>query len=159
VTPPLVLALVKYSLLALLWIFLLVAVRVIRSDLYGAAPRSPRPAPAAPTPAAAPSHAAAPRPVTATRLLVTEGPHAGTSVALAGQAVTLGRAPESSLVIADDYASNHHARLLPTAGGWVLEDLGSTNGTFLGRDRVTQPVTLGPGVPIRIGKTVLELRP
>jgi pSer/pThr/pTyr-binding forkhead associated (FHA) protein len=74
--------------------------------------------------------------------------------------VTIGRAEGATLVIADDYASNRHARISPDGtGGWLLEDLGSTNGTFLDRAKVTELTPIPVGVPIRIGRTVLELRP
>jgi len=61
-------------------------------------------------------------------------------------------------VLTDDYASTRHARLFPQDGQWLLEDLGSTNGTYLDRQKVTEPTPVSIGVPIRIGKTVLELR-
>ena len=58
----------------------------------------------------------------------------------------------------DDYASTAHARLSPGEGAWVLEDLGSTNGTWLGREKVTDAVPVPLGTPVRVGRTVLELR-
>jgi pSer/pThr/pTyr-binding forkhead associated (FHA) protein len=70
----------------------------------------------------------------------------------------MGRADESTLVLTDDYASSHHARLAPGDGAWLLEDLGSTNGTYLGAAKVVRPTPVPLGQPIRIGKTVLELR-
>jgi hypothetical protein len=156
VTPTIVLSLVKYGLLALLWIFILAAVRVVKADLFGSTPKSaPRPAAA---PAAVPGPAAARRRSQARRLVVTEGALAGTSIDLGDRPVTLGRADESTLVLTDDYASNHHARLVPGDGMWLVEDLGSTNGTYLGKERVTSPVPVPMGAQIRIGKTVLELR-
>ena len=72
--------------------------------------------------------------------------------------MTLGRATDSTLVLDDDYASNKHARIYPSDGQWLVEDLGSTNGTYLDRDRVHGPTPVPLGVPIRIGKTVFELR-
>jgi pSer/pThr/pTyr-binding forkhead associated (FHA) protein len=72
--------------------------------------------------------------------------------------VTLGRASDSSLVLDDDFASAHHARLVPHDGQWFVEDLGSTNGTYLDRTKVVRPTPVPVGVPVRIGKTVLELR-
>jgi len=96
------------------------------------------------------------------KLVVTHGSLAGTTVRLAEAPVTLGRAPDSTLVLDDDYASSRHARLFPDSSGdtgrWLVEDLGSTNGTYLDRHRVTGPTPVSMGVPIRIGKTVLELR-
>ena len=77
---------------------------------------------------------------------------------LGDQPVTIGRADDSTLVLTDDYASARHARLVPQDGQWVVEDLGSTNGTYLDRDKVTRPTIVPPGAVIRIGKTVIELR-
>jgi pSer/pThr/pTyr-binding forkhead associated (FHA) protein len=62
------------------------------------------------------------------------------------------------LVLDDDYASNRHARIYPSNGQWLVEDMGSTNGTYLGRDRVLGPTPVPLGMPIRIGKTTFELR-
>ena len=78
---------------------------------------------------------------------------------LSGQPISIGRAPDSTIVIRDDFASNRHARVRPQDGQWVVEDLGSTNGTYLGRARVTAPTPVPLGVPIRIGRSSFELRP
>ena len=72
--------------------------------------------------------------------------------------LTIGRAPDSTLVLTDDYASSRHARLVPRDGQWLVEDMGSTNGTYVDRSKVTAPTPVGPGTPIRIGKSILELR-
>jgi pSer/pThr/pTyr-binding forkhead associated (FHA) protein len=159
--PELVLAVVRIGIVVLLWLFVLTAVRVIRTDIYG--PRAARPARAKPgskaakpaKPAKAPKSKAKDVP---NKLVVTQGTLAGTSIALRDSPVTIGRANDSTLVLADDYASNKHARLTPTDNGWLVEDLGSTNGTYLDRTKVTGPTAVPVGMPIRIGKTVLELR-
>ena len=149
----LIVALVKYGLLALLWLFVIAAVRTIRNDLWGTA-RAARPASAAaPRPAGKPAKRTAAR-----RLVVTEGALAGTTISLGEAPVTLGRADDSTLVLTDDYASSRHARLVPGDDAWLVEDLGSTNGTYLGSSKVTRPTPVPLGQPIRIGKTVLELR-
>ena len=151
----LVVAVVKYGLLALLWVFVLLAVRTMRADLSG------RPTAAPVVPKAAPA-AKAPKPVRKKgqprTLVVTEGALRGTTVTLTDQPVTLGRAPDNTLVLTDDYASNKHARLVPGETGWRVEDLGSTNGTYLGGSKVSRPTDVRVGVPIKIGQTVLELR-
>ena len=154
----LVVALVKYGLLSLLWLFVIVAFRTVRSDLYGG--KAARPSAAAPRAAAAP---VAKRPrqsgrSTARKLVVTEGALAGTTVGLGDAIVTLGRADDSTLVLTDDYASTRHARLVPGDGTWLIEDLGSTNGTYLSGAKVVRPTPVPLGQQIRIGKTVLELR-
>lgn len=93
-----------------------------------------------------------------TTLTVTEGPLTGTSLPLRGNGILIGRNPECALVLDDDYASGRHCRLFPGSDGWLVEDLSSTNGTFIGRDRLTSPRPVEIGTTLRIGKTVLELR-
>lgn len=159
----LVVAVVKYGLLALLWLFVLFAVRTIRADLSG---KPAKAAPLVPPASKAAKHgtkpAGAAKPVrkkgTPRKLVVTEGELRGTTVTLTGGPVTLGRAHDSTLVLTDDYASSNHARLVPDGDGWRLEDLGSTNGTYLGTAKVSRPTNVPVGVAIRIGKTVMELR-
>ncbi|NUR79206.1 MAG: FHA domain-containing protein, partial [Dermatophilaceae bacterium] len=97
----------------------------------------------------------------ATTLVVTEGPLTGTSLPLRSGGILIGRNPECALVLDDDYASGRHCRIYPDPSGrdgWVVEDLGSTNGTFIGRDRLTGTRPVEVGTTLRIGKTVLELR-
>ena len=151
----LIVAVLKYGLLALLWVFVLVALRTIRLDLSG----KPGGVPASvPQPKAAKQPKAPRKKGVPHRLVVTEGSLQGATVTLGDAPVTLGRAHDSTLVLTDDYASNKHARLLPTEDGWTLEDLGSTNGTYLGTTKVSRPTPVAIGTQIRIGKTVLELR-
>jgi len=162
----LTLTVIRIAFLALLWLFVIAAVGVVRTDLFGTSTpsrrqarmqRQPRPRPAAPGPPAKPPRGGragrAPQ-----QLLVTAGTLAGTSLGLADQQITIGRANDATLVLNDDYASTRHARLFPQDGQWIVEDLGSTNGTYLDRQKVTRPTPVPVGVPIRIGKTVLELR-
>jgi pSer/pThr/pTyr-binding forkhead associated (FHA) protein len=160
----LTLTVIRIAFLAVLWLFVIAAVGVVRTDLFGSSapsrrqsrmqrPQRARP-PQSPRPARAPrAGRAAPQ-----QLLVTAGTLAGTSLGLADQQITIGRANDATLVLNDDYASTRHARLFPQDGQWIVEDLGSTNGTYLDRQKVTRPTPVPVGVPIRIGKTVLELR-
>ena len=93
------------------------------------------------------------------QLRIVAGPDTGKVFDLPDSgSVMIGRANDSTLVLTDDYASTRHARLVSRDGDWYVEDLGSTNGTYLDRTKVTSPTLIPPGVPIRIGKTVLELR-
>jgi pSer/pThr/pTyr-binding forkhead associated (FHA) protein len=94
----------------------------------------------------------------ATRLAITEGPLKDTVIQLNGTPLLLGRAEDADLVLEDDYVSGRHARLFPQGSRWFLEDLGSTNGTFVSGNPLSRTVAVEPGTPIRIGKTVLELR-
>ena len=154
----------QLGLLALLWLFVVLAFRTVRNDLFGARTAAPaaRPVAAAAAPRSAagrpPAAGGKPARSAARRLVVTEGALAGTTIGLADDPVTLGRADDSTLVLTDDYASSHHARLVPGDGAWLVEDLGSTNGTYLGAAKVVRPTPVPLGQPIRIGKTVLELR-
>jgi pSer/pThr/pTyr-binding forkhead associated (FHA) protein len=91
--------------------------------------------------------------------VVTAGALAGTRLTLGEAPITIGRAEDCTLVITDDYASARHARLVPRDAQWYLEDLGSTNGTYLDRAKVSAPTPVPLGVPIRIGRTSFELRP
>ncbi|WP_164984054.1 FHA domain-containing protein FhaB/FipA, partial [Cellulomonas endophytica] len=92
------------------------------------------------------------------RLVVTEGPLRGTTLPLGASAVLVGRAPSCTLVLDDDYSSSRHARVFPHEGGWWVEDLGSTNGTWVDEQRITEPVPLRTGVAVRVGQSVLELQ-
>jgi pSer/pThr/pTyr-binding forkhead associated (FHA) protein len=157
----LTLTLIRVAFLAVLWLFVIAAIGVVRTDLFGTAvakvrrPRNqapPRPAAQRPPKLQRPGRGA-PR-----FLVVTEGALSGVSIDLADQQITMGRANDATLVLNDDYASTHHARIFPQDGQWIVEDLGSTNGTYLDRQKVIRPTPVPVGVPIRIGKTVLELR-
>ena len=166
----LTLTVMRLGFLAVLWLFVIVAVQVIRSDLFGTrvtqrgsrreAGRQQQAAARQAPPQQRQQPAGGRRGRNApTKLVVTEGTLTGTTVALQGQTITLGRAHDSTIVLDDDYASSRHARIYPDRDGqWIVEDLGSTNGTYLDRTRLTTPTPISLGAPIRIGKTVIELR-
>ncbi|MGW7003792.1 FHA domain-containing protein FhaB/FipA [Streptomyces sp. NPDC054933] len=167
----LTLTVMRLGFLAVLWLFVIVAVQVIRSDLFGTkvTQRGTRRAAGAEQrppqqrqqqqPQAQQGRSNRQRRGAPTKLVVSEGSLTGTTVALQGQTITLGRAHDSTIVLDDDYASSRHARIYPDRDGqWIVEDLGSTNGTYLDRTRLTTPTPVPLGAPIRIGKTVIELR-
>jgi pSer/pThr/pTyr-binding forkhead associated (FHA) protein len=156
----LTLTLMKVAFLAVLWLFVIAAVGVIRADLWGskAAAKALRPRKAAqparqPKPAAPRAKRAEP-----TKLVITQGARAGATLDLFGTEIVMGRGNDVTLPLGDDYSSGRHARLFSQNGQWFVEDLGSTNGTFLGRDKVSRPEPVSVGAQIRIGKTVIELR-
>ncbi|WP_119726363.1 FHA domain-containing protein FhaB/FipA [Thermomonospora amylolytica] len=159
------LTLIKLAFLAVLWLFVIAAVGVIRADLFGSSRAAARAAararaPRQPRQPRQPRRAAAPQPRGPRQLVVTRGDRAGMTLDLsAGAPITIGRANDSTIVVSDDYASSRHARLFAQDGQWIVEDLGSTNGTYLGHTKVTRPQPVPLGVPIRIGQTVIELRP
>lgn len=157
----LVVAVARIGLLVLLWIFVFTVVGVIRRDLFAGGRQSRLvAAPRGIAPSAAPGRPAkAKRGRAAHQLVVTAGALAGTRITLGEAPITIGRAEDSTLVITDDYSSARHARLVARSGQWFIEDLGSTNGTYLDRTRVSGPTPVPLGVPIRIGRTSLELRP
>ncbi|MFM9379120.1 FHA domain-containing protein [Gordonia sp. VNK21] len=152
-----VLQLTRFGFLLLLWLFIYLIIRSMRRDLAVASGvRS----------ASTNSGGIRDRRARATRtrgaaryLVVTAGALANTRITLGDQAVLIGRADDSTLVLSDDYASERHARLSKRGDDWYVEDLGSTNGTYLDRAKVTTAVRAPLNTPIRIGKTVIELRP
>jgi pSer/pThr/pTyr-binding forkhead associated (FHA) protein len=152
----LILQLSRAGFLLLLWVFIWAVLRVLRTDIY------------APTEAVMVRRGLAlrgtllskkQRRTTPRYLVVTAGSLAGTRVTLGMQPVLIGRADDSTLVLTDDYASTRHARLSQRGSEWYVEDLGSTNGTYLDRSKVTTAVRVPIGTPVRIGKTAIELRP
>lgn len=157
----LTLTVIRLGFLAVLWLFVLTAVSVMRSDIFGARAAQRRPAPrrsAQAGPASRVPKPAKPKRGTPSKIVVTQGSLAGTAISLGDSPITIGRAADATIVLDDDYASSHHARIYPQAGTWLVEDLGSTNGTYVDRRKVDGPTPVQIGIPIRVGKTVLELR-
>jgi pSer/pThr/pTyr-binding forkhead associated (FHA) protein len=183
VTDPseLTLFVLKIAFLGLLWFFVFAVVYALRTDLFGqkvrkqpsspdAAPATPPPTPVAqapvyaqPAPARAPAQAPpraqpAAGSKSATRLVITGGSKEGLEIPLPAEQMTIGRSSDSGLVIRDDYTSTHHARLLNWTEGWVIQDLDSTNGTFLDGSRVVVPTPVPLNTTVKIGTTSFELR-
>src|SRR3954467_4773824 len=151
-TAEIVLQVFRFGFLLLLWLFIYAAFRVVRADLFGGrAARVTSGPPGGAAPAGKRGHRG-PR-----TLVVTAGPLTGTKITLGEQPILIGRADDSTLVLTDDFASSRHARLTNRGGQWYVEDLGSTNGTYLDQQRVQGPLLISPGQPIRIGQTALEL--
>lgn len=140
---PFALSALKYSLLALLFLFLWRAMRWVMRGLH--------------VDASAPASAGGAAGTSAS--LVVQPPEGGKARAVRlDDNLTVGRAPECDLTIDDTYASQQHARVFARNGAWYVEDLGSTNGTFVNEQRLAAPAQLTPGDTIRIGTTTLELR-
>jgi pSer/pThr/pTyr-binding forkhead associated (FHA) protein len=166
----LILLLLRIGFLVLMWFFVFGVVYSLRADLFGvrvrklpaeatagapaAAPAAPAAKPASSRPSSGPATVA-----TAKRLVITSGPKAGLELPLGADSLTIGRSSESALVIRDDYTSSHHARLMLRGDAWAIQDLDSTNGTFVAGQRVTgSPVALSLGTPMKVGATTFELR-
>jgi len=160
----LTLTLIKLGFLAVLWLFVLSAVSVIRSDVFGAKAPAAAPRPKGRSKSKpkvkdkpAPKSRKPTRGVPS-KLQVVSGPNAGQSVPLSDQPILLGRGTDASIRLDDDYVSTRHARFATNGEQWFVEDVGSTNGTYLGSQRITSPVPIGIGIQVRLGKTVVELR-
>ena len=152
----LTLFLIRIAYLAILWIFVLSAVSVIRSDMFGArVPETARGA-AVEKPRKQPKNRA--RKGVPTHVLVVDGQNAGERAELAEAPILIGRGSDAAIRLDDDYVSTRHARIAASGDQWFVEDLGSTNGTYIGTVRISQPTTLTLGTQVRIGKTILELR-
>jgi hypothetical protein len=153
----LTLVLIRFAYLAILWIFVLSAISVIRSDMFGArvpeaargaeARKERRGAKAPPKRRGSPTH-----------VMVTEGGNAGQRAELDQAPILIGRGSDAAIRLDDDYVSTRHARIAASGDQWFVEDLGSTNGTYIGTVRITQPTTITLGTQVRVGKTILELR-
>ena len=161
----LVLTILRLSFLALLWLMVLWCLRTLSRDIYGTrvgartgAPRRRLGRRSAPVPLESPDDSPAQHRSAPVTLVVLAGPLAGTQLNLQSSAVLIGRAPSCTLVLDDDYASGRHARIFPHDGRWFVEDLGSTNGSWLADHRVGEPEPMDPGAQLRIGQTVIELR-
>jgi pSer/pThr/pTyr-binding forkhead associated (FHA) protein len=148
--PPIVLTVLKVSLLALLYFFIYRAVRAIAVDIYGRRERRPR-------------GGARTRPIrrvktAPTRIVVLDEDGGKVGTHRLTDALHIGRDASCDISLSDTYASQQHAKISERNGSWMIEDLGSTNGTYLNQRKVTVPTALAPGDSIRIGKTVLEVR-
>lgn len=156
----LALFLVRIGFLAVMWFFVFSIISVIRADLFGQKVFSKVAAANAPKVVSAP--VAASRPIGEskgpTKLVVTEGARKGLEIALRGRELTIGRSEDSDLIVDDEFASTYHAKLVLLNGEWMLQDLNSTNGTYLDGVKVTTPTNLKPKSTVRVGKTSFELR-
>jgi len=178
----------KFGFLALMWVFIFIVVYALRSDLFGQPVRklvaqarerqlasqsrgqsAPRSATAPTLPAGAYADGEdgltrSPQPKAnrdsrqAGRLVITGGPKEGLEIDLPSEQLTIGRSSDAGFIIRDDYTSSHHARLLRWPDGWMIQDLDSTNGTFLDGARVHGPTYVPLHTPVTIGATTFELR-
>jgi pSer/pThr/pTyr-binding forkhead associated (FHA) protein len=151
----LTLTLIKIGFLALLWLFVLSSVSVIRSDMFGERVETARDKAAAKPPKNKPRKKARGAP---TQLVITEGSNVGTAVPLGAEPILLGRGADATIRLDDDYVSTRHARFVPHGEDWYVEDLGSTNGTYIGSQRISTPMVVAIGVQVRVGKTIAELK-
>ena len=145
--PPIVLTTLKFLFLALLYLFIARAVRVIYLDLVG--PRVPR---------TKGQSAPKKRRGTPHSIVVRDVDQAAQTIMLETNEVTFGTSETCTVRLKDTYVSRMHARIYSKDGLWFVEDLGSTNGTSLNRVKVTAPSPVAVGDEIRFGKTIVEVR-
>lgn len=155
--------LLQFGLLVALWLFVLTIIGVLRRDLFGTrlvqrAPSATKNPPPGPSHTAGGAAGSAPAKGAPRTLTVVEGPLVGTSIDLSNAPILIGRSPECTLVVTDDYSSGRHLKIYNEQGRWLAEDLDSTNGTFIGREQINGSVPVHAGTQLRIGRTVLELR-
>jgi len=154
--PPFVLDVLKFAFLALLYFFVYRALRIATLDVTGgsAARASGAGVTAPPTHARRPRDSGkAPR-----KLLVIDDKGSKAGTFRLEQPLQVGRADACQIRLGDTYISQYHARIFPRDGTWYVEDLGSTNGTYLNQRKLTGPSELHAGDRLRLGKTTLELR-
>lgn len=149
------LTMIRLGFLGLLWIAVFSAVAVLRRDL--AAQREERGVVVTPNAPVAQGSSRRGRRSSGRKLTVVDGELKGTAVPLSTSVITIGRAADSTIVLREDYVSNKHARIYPSGSDWVVEDLGSTNGTWIEKTRIATPTVLEPGQSLRIGRTTMRI--
>lgn len=150
---PFALSALKYGLFALLFLFIWRSMRwVVRGLTVEPSARAGRSARAGKNDAVAPDV-----PAGLTSLVIYADGAKPRTLKLAASMV-IGRSPDCELLIDDTYASQQHARIFGKNGSWYVEDLGSTNGTYVNDQKLAAPAMIQPGDRVRVGTTVLELR-
>ena len=151
---PFLLSVFKYALLVLVYLFVWRAMRSVARDLrVPQIQASARPAPA-PVPGGPPPRAGKAPAVVIVR--AAGGKRQGTYKL--SSPTDVGRAETCRIQPDDTYISSQHARFSSKDGTWYVEDLGSTNGTYVNDERIARPTPVHAGDKVRVGTTVLELR-
>ncbi len=147
--PHSLLQLLRYSLLAAIWLFFVYAARMVWVEVRRSRAEQPQAPPAAPVAADK---------ALVLRLRVVDPPQRRGRVFELGDEVTVGRSPGCAVPLDDDsFASSIHARVFRRSGELWIEDLGSTNGTWLNDERLDVPARLRRGDRVKVGSTILEV--
>jgi pSer/pThr/pTyr-binding forkhead associated (FHA) protein len=157
----LTLMLIRFAYLAILWIFVFGAISVIRSDMFGARlDTPPTPSRRDQRPKGKSDSQQKPRRGRGqpSKAVVVDGSNSGMTASLDQLPVLIGRGTDAAIRLDDDYVSTRHARIGRSGDTWYVEDLGSTNGTYIGSQRLTQATAISLGTRVRVGKTTIELK-
>ena len=154
--PDTLLTILKFCFLALLYLFFVRVLRAVWAEMKNPPPAAAA-ATAAPAPAPARNWAGAAR-GGGGRLRVIEPADTKGQTYELGDELTVGRAGGCQITLDDTFVSQLHARVFRRDGQLWVEDLGSTNGTFLNRKKISAPVSMRKGDRLQIGKTVMELQ-
>jgi pSer/pThr/pTyr-binding forkhead associated (FHA) protein len=146
--PEIVYISLRYLFLALLYLFLALVIRVVYRELNPAAPKLPA------RQASRPGRKGRP----ATLVLLGGEGRRGRKEWRIVEELVIGRAPECAVCLEDEFASNLHARVYALQGRYYVEDLGSTNGTYVNGRRINYPIELRVGDRIKVGRTLMEFR-
>jgi len=142
--------LLKLCLLALLYLFFLRVLQAVWSEVSGPKSRAPR------QPKAPAGRRRAARPASGTLRIIEPPEQRGHTFPLADE-LTVGRAAGCQVTLDDTYISQLHARVFRQDGALYVEDLGSTNGTYLNRAKVAGPMVMKPGDRLQVGSVVMEV--
>lgn len=146
----------KFAFLALLWLFVLFACNVIRTDLFGRRVSAAAVASEVPPTQLKSRRARRADRKMPTTLRITRGAQTGLTMPL-GDSLRIGRSNDCQLILDDDYVSTRHAQVVRTETGFAVEDLGSTNGTYVNNERITNSTPFTTADTLRIGRTLMVL--
>jgi pSer/pThr/pTyr-binding forkhead associated (FHA) protein len=134
----------RIAVVVAIWLFIFLCIALIRRDVFGSHlnPRKNR------------SSRDDQRP---TSLRVVSGQLTGTVIPLSGVDILIGREPGSSLTFSDDFVSAKHARIFTNQKVWFIEDLQSTNGTFVNSKKISKVTELAVGDKIKIGRSTMRV--
>lgn len=150
----LTLTLLRLGLLVALWLFVFGVLSTLRRDLQSdgriARPRLAPKAQYVPEKRRRHSRRGA-------HIVVTLTDGTSRRIELTAEPISFGKGDDNTVILSDDYTSTHHARITSRERGWAIDDLGSTNGTWVDRRRITTSTPLHPGMHIRIGRTEISV--
>lgn len=151
----LLLTAIRFGFLGLLWVFVFAVMSTLRRDLKGVSTTSA--SRAARSVSSRAQRRERPRKAQPGGIEILDGPLVGATMAFSGADIVIGRAPDCTIVLTDDYVSSKHTRLRRVDDVWFVEDLGSTNGTWINRARITSATALEVGMIINVGRTPVKV--